>query len=100
MATGAGGVVGVVIGIGFAVHSSTLNRRASAEMTFDRGTDSAGHTANAIAYVGTIGGAALVAAGAAMYWWGHAQGRSAEQVSIAPVVADRLAGLAIAGTWR
>jgi hypothetical protein len=37
---------------------------------------------------------------AAMYWLGHAQGRSTEQVSIAPVVSDRLSGLAIAGTWR
>jgi hypothetical protein len=90
----------VVLGIGFAVHSSTLNRRAMAEARYDPGTNSAGHTANAIAYVGTIGGAALVAAGAAMYWLGYTQGQSAERMSIAPVVSDRLAGLAIAGTWQ
>ena len=40
------------------------------------------------------------AAGAALYWWGYTQGRSAERVSIAPVVSDRLAGLVVTGTWR
>jgi tetratricopeptide (TPR) repeat protein len=100
IATGAGGVAGVVIGIGFAVHSSTLNGQAMGESKYDPGKDAAGRRANAIAYVGAIGGTALVAAGAAMYWWGYTQGRSAERVSIAPVVSDRLAGLAITGTWR
>jgi hypothetical protein len=100
IATGAAGVVGVGIGIGFAVHSSTLNRRAMAETTFDKRTDDAGHTANAIGYVGTIGGTAMVVAGAVLYWSGYAQGRSAERVTVAPVVTDRLAGVAIAGAWR
>lgn len=100
IATGAGGLVGVVIGVGFAVHSRTLNGEAMGETTFDPGKDAAGHRANTIAYVGTIGGTVLVAAGAALYWWGYTQGRSGERVSIAPVVSDRLAGLAIAGTWR
>jgi hypothetical protein len=102
IATGAGGVVSVVIGIGFAVHSRTLNDRVSNKpgMTFDPDTDAAGHRANTIAYVGTIGGTALVAAGAALYWWGYTQDRSPDRVSIAPVVSDRLAGLVVAGTWR
>lgn len=102
IATGAGGVVGVAIGIGFAIHSSTLNDRVSNKpgMTFDPDTDAAGHRANTIAYVGGIGGTVLVAAGAALYWWGYTQGRSTERVSLAPIVSDRLAGLVIAGTWR
>jgi tetratricopeptide (TPR) repeat protein len=100
IATGAGGVAGVAIGIGFAVHGSTLNGQAMGEVKYDPGKDAAGHRANAIAYAGAIGGTALVAAGAAMYWWGYTQGRSAERVSVAPVVSDRLAGVAITGTWR
>jgi len=102
IATGAGGVVGVAIGIGFAIHSRTLNDQVSNKpgMKFDPDTDAAGHRANTIAYVGTIGGTVLVAAGAALYWWAYTQGRSAERVSIAPVVSDRLAGLVVAGTWR
>jgi tetratricopeptide (TPR) repeat protein len=100
IATGAGGVAGVAIGIGFAVHGSSLNGQAMGEVKYDPGKDAAGHRANAIAYVGAIGGTVLVAAGAAMYWWGYTQGRSAERVSVAPVVSDRLAGVAITGTWR
>lgn len=102
LATGAGGLVGVVVGIGFAVHSRTLNNRVSNKpgVMFDQDTDDAGRRANAIAYVGTIGGTVLVAAGAALYWWGYTQGRSAERVSVAPVVSDRLAGLVVTGTWR
>jgi hypothetical protein len=69
-------------------------------MVFDPDTDAAGHRANTIAYVGSIGGTVLVAAGAALYWWGYTEGRSAERVSVAPVVSDRLAGLVVAGTWR
>jgi tetratricopeptide (TPR) repeat protein len=102
IASGAGGIAGVAIGIGFAVHSRTLNDRVSNKpgMMFDKATDDAGHLANTMAYVGVIGGTALVATGAALYWWGYTQGRSAERVSIAPVVSDRLAGLVITGTWR
>jgi tetratricopeptide (TPR) repeat protein len=102
IAIGAGGVASVAIGIGFAIHSRTLNDRVSNKpgMKFDPDTDAAGHRANTIAYVGTIGGTALVAAGAALYWWGYTQDRSAERVSVAPMVSDRLAGLVVAGTWR
>jgi tetratricopeptide (TPR) repeat protein len=102
IATGAGGIASVAIGIGFAIHSRTLNDRVSNKpgMVFDPNTDSAGQRANTIAYVGTIGGTVLVATGAALYWWGYTQGRSAEGVSIAPLVSDRLAGLVVTGTWR
>jgi tetratricopeptide (TPR) repeat protein len=101
LATGAGGLLGVVVGIGFAVHSRTLNDRVSNRpgVMFDQDTDDAGRRANAYAYVGTIGGTVLVAAGAALYWWGYTQGRSVERVSVAPVVSDRLAGLAVTGAW-
>jgi tetratricopeptide (TPR) repeat protein len=102
IATGTVGLVNLAIGIGFAVHSRTLNDRVSNRpgMTFDPDTDAAGHRANVLAYVGSIGGTVLIAMGAVQYWWGYTQGRSAERVSIAPVVSDRLAGLVVAGTWR
>jgi hypothetical protein len=102
IATGAAGIASMAIGIGFAIHSRTLNDQVSNKpgMMFNPDTDAAGHRANTIAYVGTIGGTALVAAGAALYWWGYTQDRSTERVSIAPVVSDRLTGLVLAGTWR
>jgi hypothetical protein len=67
---------------------------------FDPSKVDAGNRANTIAIVGMAGGTALVAAGAALYWWGYTQGRSTERVSLAPIVSDRLAGLVVAGTWR
>jgi len=50
--------------------------------------------------IGMAGGTALVAAGAALYWWGYTQSRLTERVSLAPIVSDQLAGLVVAGTWR
>ena len=92
----------MAIGIGFAIHSRTLNDRVSNKpgMKFDPDTDAAGHRTNTIAYLGTIGGTVLVASGTALYWWGYTQGRSAERVSVAPMVSGRLAGLVVTGTWR
>lgn len=99
VAAGAGGVVGVVIGIGFGLHARTLsNDLSKPRAMYDPSKIDAGHRANTIAIVGMAGGTALAATGAALYWWGSTQGRSTEQVSLAPVMSDRLAGLVIAGT--
>jgi len=54
--------------------------------------------AHTIAIVGLAGGSALVAVGAALYWWGHTRDRSAEKLSLAPMVSGEVAGLALSGT--
>lgn len=101
IAIGAGGVVGVVIGIGFGLHAHTLsNDLSKPHAMYDPSKIDAGHRANAIAIVGMAGGTALAAAGAALYWWGYTHGPSAERVSLSPIVSDGLAGLVVAGTWR
>ena len=101
IAIGAGGVVGVAIGIGFGIHARTLsNDLSKPRAMYDPSKIDAGHRANTIAIVGMAGGAALAAAGAALYWWGYTHGQSTERVSLAPIMSDQLAGLAVAGTWR
>jgi tetratricopeptide (TPR) repeat protein len=101
IAAGAGGVVGVAIGFGFGLHAHTLsNELSKTGAMYDPSKFDAGQRANTIAIVGIAGGTALVAAGAALYWWGYTQGRPTERVSVAPIISDRLAGLVVAGTWR
>jgi tetratricopeptide (TPR) repeat protein len=101
IATGAGGVAGVLFGVGFGLHARSLSDELSKmDAVYDPSKVDAGNRANTIAIVGLAGGTALVAAGAALYWWGYTQGQSMERVSLAPIVSDRLAGLVIAGTWR
>jgi tetratricopeptide (TPR) repeat protein len=101
IAIGAGGVIGVAIGIGFGLHARSLSSDLSKPRAmYDPSKIDAGHRANTIAIVGMAGGTALAAAGAALYWWGNTHGRSTEQVSLAPILSDQLAGLVVAGTWR
>ena len=101
LATGAAGFAGVVVGIGFGLHARSLADELSRPMAvYDPSKVDAGHRANAIAIVGMAGGTALVAAGAALYWWGYTQGQSTERISLAPLMSDRAAGLVVAGTWR
>lgn len=101
IATGTGGVAGVVIGIGFGIHAHTLSSDLSKpHAMYDPSKIDAGHRANTIAIVGMAGGTALAAAGAALYWWGYTQGRSTERVSLSPILSDQLAGLVVSGTWR
>jgi hypothetical protein len=91
----------VVIGIGFGVHARSLSSELSRPMAlYDPSKVDAGHRADAIAIAGMAGGTALIAAGAALYWWGHAQGQATERVSLAPMVSDGAAGLVVGGTWR
>ena len=67
---------------------------------YDPSKVDAGQRANTIAIVGMAGGTVLVAAGAALYWWGYTQSRLTERISLAPIVSNQLAGLVVAGTWR
>ncbi|HMG22593.1 MAG TPA: tetratricopeptide repeat protein [Kofleriaceae bacterium] len=104
LAAAAGGVVGVAVGVGFAIHGRTLSDELSKSGAmggqFDPAKVRAGDRANTIAILGIAGGTALVAGGAALYWYGYTQGRSSERVSLAPLISDRVAGLVIAGRWR
>lgn len=96
LATAAVGVVGVGLGVGFAVHGKNL--QSEVEDRFDPAKADAGHRANTLAWVGTIGGGALIATGAALYIVGRRP--STERLAVAPVVAAHTAGLVISGVWQ
>lgn len=95
---GVGGVVALGDSIRWAIRSKTLND--DVEQQFSPSKNAAGPHANTVAYEALAIGSALVVAGAGVYWWGYTQGRSAERVSLAPVVSDQSVGLVVAGTWR
>ena len=98
LATGAGGAAAVAIGIGFGLHARSLSHDLSRrDAVYDPAKMRAGERANAIAIVGMAGGAALIATGAALYWWGYTQGRARERVSVAPLVFERTVGLIVSG---
>ena len=99
IATGAGGAVGLIIGTGFGLHARSLSNDLSKPgAPYDPSKVSSGQHANTIAIVGLAGGGALVAAGAALYWWGYTHGRPAEKLSLVPVVSGGGAGLVLSGT--
>lgn len=98
LATGAGGVAALAIGIGFGLHARSLSDDLSRDgAVYDPATVRAGERTNTIAIVGMVGGSALIAAGAALYWWGYTQSRSAERVSFAPMLSQHTAGLGLSG---
>lgn len=96
IATAGVGAVSLAIGIGFGLHARSLADEVS--QSYDAGKESAGRSANKIAITGMIGGAALIAAGAVLYWWGYTQGKGESGVALAPVVSDRLVGFAVSGS--
>jgi hypothetical protein len=96
LATGAGGAVALAIGIGYGLHARSLSDQVS--RTYDPVKARDGQHANTIAIAGMAGGAALIAAGAALYWWGYTEGRSAEHVALAPLMSSHTAGLVLSGT--
>jgi tetratricopeptide (TPR) repeat protein len=103
IATAGVGTVSLAIGIGYWVHSTTLNAEIAKENppAFDRSKDDAGHRANALAYAGGITGGALLIGGAALYYWGYQQGEQArgpEHITLAPLLSDHVAGLVVAGS--
>ncbi len=68
-------------------------------MRFDQGKYDAGVQANEIAIAGLVSGGVLIATGAVLYWWGHAQDRVSEKAVVMPVISDRSVGLALIGCW-
>lgn len=72
------GAVGLVVGIGFAAHGSSLASSVQDSCghgctwdTTGAGDDSAGHRANVISAIGFIGGGLGLLAGAGLYYYGH-----------------------------
>jgi tetratricopeptide (TPR) repeat protein len=98
LATGAGGAVALAIGIGFGLHARSLSDDLSRDgAVYDPARVRAGDRTNAIAIVGMAGGSALIAAGAALYWWGYTQSRADERVSLAPMLSQHTVGLGLSG---
>jgi hypothetical protein len=98
LATGAGGVAALAIGIGFGLHARSLSDDLSRDgAVYDPARVRAGDRTNTIAIVGMAGGSALIAAGAALYWWGYTQSRSAERVALAPMLSQHTVGLGLSG---
>ncbi len=98
LAAGASGAAAVAIGIGFGLHARSLSSDLSQrDAVYDPAKLREGERANAIAIVGMAGGAALIATGAALYWWGYTQGRARERVSVVLLVFERTAGLVVSG---
>jgi len=98
LATGAGGVAALAVGIGFGLHARSLANELSRDgAVYDPAKVRAGERANTIAIIGIAGGSALIAAGAVLYWRGYAQGRSTERISLAPILSQHAAGLVLSG---
>lgn len=99
IATGAGGAAALIVGTGFGLHARSLSSELSKPgATYDPSKVSSGRHANTIAIVGLAGGTALIAAGAAMYWWGYTHDRPAEKLALAPLVSGEVTGLVLSGT--
>jgi len=99
----AAGTVSLAVGIGYWVHSGSLNdqferRYDPADPAATQHLRDAGYRANTIAWVTGITGGALIAGGATLYWWNARRGRPSDSVAVAPLLSDRVAGLAVSGT--
>jgi tetratricopeptide (TPR) repeat protein len=96
IAAGAGGVIMLGVGIGFAIHGASLSDQI--EKQYVQRKYDEGQRANTLAAVGLISGSVLVVAGAGMYWWSYRAERSGERVSVVPMVSAHIAGLAVSGS--
>lgn len=97
LASGGTGVAALAVGIGFGLHARTLSNQVSTQFDHDR--YAAGGRANDIAITGFVSGGVLIATGAVLYAWGHAQDRGSEKAVVAPVLSDHSVGLAVLGCW-
>ena len=99
IATGAGGAVVLAVGAGYGLHARSLASELSRPgAVYDPAKVRAGQHANTIAITAMISGPVLIAAGAAMYWWGYTHDRRAEKLALAPMVSDQVVGLVVLGT--
>lgn len=109
VAVGALGIAGVVTGVVFGLIAKSDKDRADRTCSAGQCADQAGQDANdaahrhaTIATVATACGAAALAGGAALFWFGHRnRPSSAEPASSAavPVVNSSGGGVAIVGRW-
>lgn len=97
LGAGGAGIAALAVGIGYGLHARTLARNVSTQ--YDQDEYNAGVHANQIAIAGMVSGGVLLATGAVLYWWGHAQDRTSEKAVVMPVISDRGAGLAVIGAW-
>lgn len=97
LATGGAGLAALAVGIGYGVHASTLS--SSVSKMYDQRKYEDGGQANQIAIAGFVSGGVLIATGAVLYWWGHAQDRVSEKTVVMPVISDHSAALALVGAW-
>ena len=103
IAAAAAGTVSLGVGIGYWIHSSSLNdeftrRYDPANPGASQHLRDAGYRANTIAWVTGVTGCALIAGGATLYWWSARRDRPSDSVAVAPLLSDRVAGLALSGT--
>ena len=97
LVVGGAGAVGLIVGALYTWKSSSIHSQVTTACTptcvWDNevSLDSDGKTANTIATVGWIGGGIALAAGAALYWVGHAK---IEHVTVEPTP-----GGAAVGAW-
>jgi hypothetical protein len=93
------GIVGLGLGVGFALDSNSkrtsFDNANCATVGSQNCADirSSGTTASTIAYVGYIGGGALLAGG--IVWWLLAPRTKTETVGITPMLSPGLAGLSL-----
>lgn len=97
LVSGATGVVALGVGIGFGVRAASLSDELSRPgAPYSKTKVAAGERANKLEAVGLIAGAALVGAGAVLYWRGHVRDHR-EAVAIAPLVAPDQLGVLVTG---
>jgi hypothetical protein len=94
--TAAIGGLAVAIGIGYAVHGSTLSNQV--EKQYDPSKVAAGERANDRATFDLIFGGLLVAGGAGLYIWGYQLDRRPDAMALRPMVSGQLVGLAVSGS--
>lgn len=94
--TAAIGGLAVAIGIGYAVHGSTLSNQV--EKQYDPSKVAAGERANDRATFDLIFGGLLVAGGAGLYLWGYQLDRRPDAMALRPMVSGQLVGLAVSGS--
>ncbi len=96
---GGAGIIGLGLGVGFALDSSSKRSSfdnancATVGSASCADTRSSGTTASTIAYVGYIGGGALLAGG--IVWWLVAPRTKMQSVGLAPMISPGLAGLSL-----
>ena len=99
LATCGAGVAALAVGTGFALHARSLANQMRPGATWDPDKDAAGRRANKIEVAGFVAGGALIATGAALYWWGRTQEHGFRMPTVVPAASDHSVGLVLTGQW-